>query len=99
MEVAQLERHLRITPKLSKALIHTSSGADDPYVKDEAPPSMVLQLYFPEVHELEAALSLTFSSPIAHTSSTSVPNCISSVSALSDDVLRFLLATRFLGEA
>jgi hypothetical protein len=58
-EVAQLERHLGRTPKLSKALIHTSSRADDPYVKDEAPPSMVLQLYFPEVHELEATLSRT----------------------------------------
>ncbi len=58
-EVAQLERHLRMTPRLSKALIHTSSRADDPYVKDEVPPSAVLQLYFPEVVELEAVLSRT----------------------------------------
>jgi hypothetical protein len=58
-ELAQLERHLRRTPNLSRALIHTSSGADDPYVKDEAPPSLVLQLYFSEVHELEATLSRT----------------------------------------
>jgi uncharacterized protein (TIGR02118 family) len=58
-EVAQVERHLRLTPELSKALIHTASSAEDPYVKDEVAPSMVLQLYFPEVPELEAALSKT----------------------------------------
>jgi hypothetical protein len=56
-ELTKLEQHLRTTPRLSKALIHTSSRADDPYVRDEAPPSAVLQLYFPEVVELEAALS------------------------------------------
>jgi hypothetical protein len=56
-ELAKLERHLRTMPGLAKALIHTSSSASDPYVKDGAPPSMVLQAYFPEVEELEAALS------------------------------------------
>jgi hypothetical protein len=56
-ELAKLERHLRTMPNLAKGLIHTSSNASDPYVKDGAPPSMVLQLYFPHVHELEAALS------------------------------------------
>ncbi len=56
-ELAKLERHLRAVPGLAKALIHTSSSANDPYVKDDAPPSIVLQLYFPEVEVLEAALS------------------------------------------
>lgn len=56
-EQARLERHLRAAPRLAKALVHTSSSASDPYVKDGAPPSMVLQLYFPEVEELEATLS------------------------------------------
>lgn len=56
-ELAKLQRHLRATPRFTKTLIHTSSSASDPYVKDGVPPSMVLQLYFPEVHELEAALS------------------------------------------
>jgi len=58
-ELAKLELHLRMTPKLTKALIHTASSADDPYVKNEGPPCAVLQLYFSEVHELEAALSQT----------------------------------------
>jgi hypothetical protein len=56
-ELAELERHLRATPGLTNGLVHTSSSASDPYVKDEAPPSLVLQLYFPEVRELEASLS------------------------------------------
>ena len=56
-ELAKLELHLRMTPKLTKALIHTASSADDPYVKNEAPPCVVLQLYFSKVNELEAALS------------------------------------------
>jgi len=56
-ELAALQRHLRATPHLTKGLLHTSSSASDPYVKDEAPPSLVLQLYFPQVHELEAGMS------------------------------------------
>jgi hypothetical protein len=56
-ELARLTGFLRATPKLSKALIHTSSNASDPYVQDEAPPPLVLQLYFPQVHALEVALS------------------------------------------
>jgi hypothetical protein len=56
-ELAKLAGHLRATPRLTKALVHTSSSASDPYVKDGPPPSLVLQLYFPEVHELEAVLA------------------------------------------
>jgi hypothetical protein len=56
-ELSRLDEVLRLTPKLAKALAHTSSSADDPYVRDAAPPQLVLQLYFPELPELEAALS------------------------------------------
>jgi uncharacterized protein (TIGR02118 family) len=48
---------VRTLPNLSKALIHTSSTASDPYVKDEGPPDLVLQLYFDALPELEAATS------------------------------------------
>jgi uncharacterized protein (TIGR02118 family) len=51
-----LDAALRRTPKLTKALVHTSANADDPYVKDEAPPQLVLQLYFAEIADLEAAI-------------------------------------------
>lgn len=55
-EVARLREVLRATPKLSKALLHTASSAEDPYLKDEAPPQLVLQLYFAELTDLEAAV-------------------------------------------
>src|ERR1700761_5768473 len=56
-ETAKLERLLCSTPKLEKALVHSPASASDPYVKDGAPPALVLQLYFAELPELEAAVS------------------------------------------
>jgi len=56
-EIWKLEKVLAATPRLRKALVHTSSDADDPYVKDGAPPRLVLQLYFSELPDLEAALA------------------------------------------
>lgn len=56
-EMAKLERLLRSAPKLEKALVHSPASASDPYVKDGTPPSLVLQLYFAELPELEAAVS------------------------------------------
>jgi hypothetical protein len=56
-ELDKLDRVLGATPRLQKALIHTSSSTEDPYVKDGPPPSLVLQLYFDELPELEAALA------------------------------------------
>jgi hypothetical protein len=44
-------------PKLSKALLHTPVAASDPYVKDDGPPNLVLQLYFATLLDLEAATS------------------------------------------
>jgi len=58
-ETRQLEQLLRTIPKLQKALVHTTTNADDPYVKDETPPQLVLQLYFAGLYDLEAALSRT----------------------------------------
>jgi hypothetical protein len=56
-ETAMLDRLLASTPKLEKALVHAPAVASDPYVKDGASPSMVLQLYFATLPELEAAVS------------------------------------------
>lgn len=56
-EIAKVEGWLRTVPKLAKALVHTSSAATDPYVKDEGPPDLVLQLYFETLPDLEAAAS------------------------------------------
>lgn len=56
-ESAKLDELFRAIPKLAKALIHTTSEADDPYLKDESPPALVLQLYFSELPDLEAAAS------------------------------------------
>lgn len=58
-ESASLEKLLRSTPGLTKALIHSPASTSDPYVKDGSPPSLVLQLYFGDLPELEAALSRT----------------------------------------
>lgn len=41
---------------LSLALAHTPAPADDPFLAREAPPDLVLQLYFDELDALEAAL-------------------------------------------
>jgi hypothetical protein len=56
-ELAKLDGVLRAVPRLSKALVHTSSSATDPYVKDDLPPPLVLQLYFRDVSDLEESLS------------------------------------------
>lgn len=56
-ELAKLDRLLRATPKLDKALVHSAATTNDPYVKDGPSPSLVLQLYFTNLPELEATLS------------------------------------------
>ncbi len=58
-ETAKLDRLLRAAPNLHKALVHTPATTSDPYVKDGPPPSLVLQLYFANLPNLEAALSHT----------------------------------------
>ena len=56
-ELAKLDGVLRSTPGLLKTLIHSPASTDDPYVKDGPPPSLVLQLYFAELPDLEATLA------------------------------------------
>jgi hypothetical protein len=56
-EMTRLEGLLRATPRLLKALVHTSSCADDPYLDDGPPPQLVLQLYFADLPDLEAVLA------------------------------------------
>jgi uncharacterized protein (TIGR02118 family) len=56
-ELAQLTGFLRAAPKLAKALVHTPASTGDPYVKDGPSPSLVLQLYFATVPDLEVAVS------------------------------------------
>ncbi len=56
-ELDKLGALLRAPPKLDKALIHTPASTSDPHVKDGPPPSLVLQLYFSELPDLEAALA------------------------------------------
>lgn len=56
-ELAKLDGLLRSTPHLDKALVHMAASASDPYVKDGLAPSLVLQLYFAELPDLEATLS------------------------------------------
>jgi hypothetical protein len=58
-ELAKLDKILHDTPALSKALVHTPSTTSDPYVKDGPPPPLVLQIYFAELPELEAAACRT----------------------------------------
>jgi hypothetical protein len=56
-EMARLDGLLRATPRLLKALVHTPERATDPYLDDGPPPQLVLQLYFAELPDLEAALA------------------------------------------
>jgi hypothetical protein len=56
-ELAKLDRLLRATPHLRKALVHAPASATDPYVKDGPSPSLVLQLYFASLPDLEASAS------------------------------------------
>jgi hypothetical protein len=55
-EIARLDNMLVATRGLQKAVVHTPTRASDPFLDDGAPPQLVLQLYFVELSDLEAAL-------------------------------------------
>lgn len=57
VESSKLDTLVSTTPKLAKGLVHSAASASDPYVKDGPPPSLVLQLYFADLPDLENALS------------------------------------------
>lgn len=48
---------VRATPGLARALVFMPAVAHDPYLHDGPPPLLALQLYFPEIAPLEAALA------------------------------------------
>jgi hypothetical protein len=54
-DIASLTEVLRGVPGLAKALIHTASATNDPYLHDGAPPALVVQSYFADITALEAA--------------------------------------------
>jgi hypothetical protein len=58
-EIAKAGSLVTELPMLRKVLIHTASAASDPYIKDGAPPDLVMQLYFPSLTALEAATAHT----------------------------------------
>jgi hypothetical protein len=57
VESGKLDALVRATPKLVKGLLHSATSASDPYVKDDPSPSLVLQLYFAQLPDLEGTLS------------------------------------------
>lgn len=57
VESSKFDALVRNTPKLVKGLVHAAASATDPYVKDGPSPSLVLQLYFAELAELEHSVS------------------------------------------
>jgi len=52
-----LARMLAATPGLARGLIYTPTQTHDPYLDDGCPPALALQLYFPDIAPLEAALA------------------------------------------
>ncbi|MGA3400115.1 MAG: EthD family reductase [Acetobacteraceae bacterium] len=52
-----LERLLAATPGLARGLIYTPAQTHDPYLDDGRPPALAVQLYFPDIAALEAALA------------------------------------------
>jgi hypothetical protein len=56
-DLQRLERLLAATPGLARGLIHTPAQTHDPYLDDGRPPALAVQLYFPDIGVLEAALA------------------------------------------
>jgi hypothetical protein len=56
-ELQRLERLLTATPGLARALIYTPAQTHDPYLDDGRPPALAVQLYFPDIGALEAAVA------------------------------------------
>jgi uncharacterized protein (TIGR02118 family) len=52
-----LSRVLGATPGLTRCLIYTPARTHDPYLDDGRPPALVVQLYFPDIAALEAAVA------------------------------------------
>lgn len=57
-DAAGVARKLRELRAGERNLVHTAARARDPYLRDGAPPAIVLQLYFAELPTLEAAVPM-----------------------------------------
>jgi uncharacterized protein (TIGR02118 family) len=56
-EIAALSRFLAGLPGVGRSLVHTPTVTNDPYLDDGPPPTLVLQVYWPEIAAMEAALA------------------------------------------
>lgn len=56
-DLARVVEVVRTTPKMSKGLVFTPEQARDPYAKEPPSPPLVLELYFADIADLEAAIS------------------------------------------
>jgi hypothetical protein len=52
-----LSQVLAATPDLARGLIYTPAQTHDPYLDDGRPPALAVQLYFPDIAALEAAVA------------------------------------------
>ena len=55
-ELQRIGRILAAVPGATEALLFTPGATRDPYLNDGAPPPLAIQLYFPDIAALEAAL-------------------------------------------
>jgi uncharacterized protein (TIGR02118 family) len=58
-DLARVADIVRTAPGLRKGLVFTPEQARDPYAKDPASPPLVLELYFADIADLEAAISVS----------------------------------------
>ena len=65
---------VRSTPKLQRGLVFTPQETSDPYLKDDPPPQLALELYFAEIADLEAVLA-----PAGHLQPLAAPNALPSL--------------------
>jgi len=56
-DLARVVEVVRTTPRLRKGLVFTPDQARDPYAKEPPSPPLVLELYFADIADLEAAIS------------------------------------------
>lgn len=56
-DVRRIEELVASVPGIAQALVHLPASASDPFLAKSAAPILMLQLYFPDVRELEAAMS------------------------------------------
>lgn len=65
---------VRTTPKLQRGLVFTPQETSDPYLKDDPPPQLALELYFDDIADLEAVLA-----PAGHLQALAAPNALTSL--------------------